>query len=426
MKMACLSPTGHLGGAERVLLAVLAAVRVRWPATPPHLLTFTDGPLVAAAHERGAKVEVFPLPPMLGRLGDSQLRQSGGGWRRLRLLRQALTAVPALARFAGRLRRRLHLLQPDVIHSNGIKTHVLTGLARPAEIPVVWHLHDFCGARPWGRRLLPWLSRRVAGAVAISGAVGSDAAALLPRLPVTVIANSVDLRAFAPTPGDGAWLDRLAGLAPAPRGVVRIGLVATYARWKGHHCFLDALARLRQLQPAAPFRGYVVGGPLYQTHGSQVTQAELEVFARQAGVADRVGFVPFQRDPAPVYRALDIVVHASTEPEPFGLTIAEGMACGRPVVVSAAGGAAELFTHDHDAVGVPPNHPAALATALDRLADDDVLRQRLGANARQTAVARFGQDRFARQVIDFYERLLAGQPAAAPASAAAQLLDTRA
>jgi glycosyltransferase involved in cell wall biosynthesis len=235
----------------------------------------------------------------------------------------------------------------------------------------------------------------------------------------------VDLQAFAPAPGDGAWLDRLADLKAAPRGVVRIGLVATYARWKGHGCFLQALGRLRQVNAVAPFRGYVVGGPLYQTPGSQVTRVELEEFAQRAGVADRVGFVPFQHDPAGVYRALDVVVHASTQPEPFGLTIAEGMACGRAVVVSAAGGAAELFTDDHDAVGVPPDDPAALAAALARLAGDADLRQRLGASARHTAVARFGQDRFARQVVDFYERLLGGHPAPASAPAAARLLDTR-
>ena len=67
---------------------------------------------------------------------------------------------------------------------------------------------------------------------------------------------------------------------------------------------------------------------------------------------DSVGFVPFVEDPVPVYRALDVVLHASTQPEPFGLTVVEAMACGRAVVVSAAGGAAELFTDGVDALGV--------------------------------------------------------------------------
>jgi glycosyltransferase involved in cell wall biosynthesis len=406
--MVCLSPTGNLGGAERVLLGVLAAVRDGWPSQMPHLLTFAEGPLVAAARKLGVDVSVFPLPPVLGRLGDSQLRQ-GGGMLRLRLFRQTLAAAPALYRFAGRLRRQLQLLQSDVIHSNGIKTHVFASLARLAHVPVVWHVHDFYGARPLVRRLLPCCRGRVAACLAISEAVGRDVRTLLPNVPVTVLANGVDVQAFAPGACDGDWLDQLAGLAPAPPGVLRIGLVATYARWKGHGAFLDALGRLRHNHAAPPVRGYLIGGPLYQTHGSQVTRAELQELARQAGVADRVGFVGFQEDIAPAYRALDVVVHASTQPEPFGLTIVEAMACGRAVVVSRAGGAAELFCHDHDAVGVPPGDPAALAATLDRLARDLSLRQRLGANARQTAVERFSQQRFARQVVAFYERLPAAR-----------------
>ncbi len=47
-----------------------------------------------------------------------------------------------------------------------------------------------------------------------------------------------------------------------------------------------------------------------------------------------VGLIPFQQDMAKVDNALDVVVHASTEPEPFGQVIIEGMACGIPNLVS--------------------------------------------------------------------------------------------
>src|SRR5262249_37832171 len=158
-------------------------------------------------------------------LGDSQLRQGRSLGRVAGLLGQTLTTLPALAAFVGKLRRHLHRLGPDLIHSNGIKTHVLASLARPASVPVGWHVPDFFGARPLMRRLLPCLRNRVTAALAISAAVGRDLQALLPRVPVTVVPNAVDVRTFAPGPGDGDWLDRLAGLGPAPAGVVRVGLV---------------------------------------------------------------------------------------------------------------------------------------------------------------------------------------------------------
>jgi glycosyltransferase involved in cell wall biosynthesis len=402
--MVFLNPTGNLGGAERVLLHVMSAVRDRWPSTASHLLCLTDGPLVSAARQLGVTTTVFPFPLTLGRLGDSQLCQ-GSTLTRLYVLGQVLAGVPALGLCAERLRRQLSLLRPDVIHSNGIKTHLLANLARPPRVPVVWHVHDFYGTRSLVRRLLPWLGGRTAAGLAISAAVGRDVNSLLPRVPVTVVLNGVDEQTFRPGPGDGAWLDHLAGLPPAPANVVRIGLVATYARWKGHGVFLEAFGQLRRNYSGRPLRAYVIGGPLYQTHGSQVTRDELQQLARQWHVNDCLGLVAFQSDPSPVYRALDVVVHASTQPEPFGLTIVEAMACGRAVVVSQAGGAAELFTHERDALGVPPDDAGALAGALERLTGDVQLRERLGVEARHSVCVRFSQSRFARQIVAFYERL---------------------
>jgi hypothetical protein len=94
-------------------------------------------------------------------------------------------------------------------------------------------------------------------------------------------------------------------------------MVATYARWKGHHVFLEAAAQLLRER----------------------------------------------------------------------LTIAEAMACGKAVVVSACGGAQELFAHERDALGYPPGDAAALAAAIKWLTDDADLRRRLGTAARNTAHA---------------------------------------
>ena len=69
-------------------------------------------------------------------------------------------------------------------------------------------------------------------------------------VPVHTIYNSVDLERFNP-PGPRADLDALAGLPPLAAAGIRIGLVGTFARWKGHGVFLDALARLRDLATRA-------------------------------------------------------------------------------------------------------------------------------------------------------------------------------
>jgi glycosyltransferase involved in cell wall biosynthesis len=246
--------------------------------------------------------------------------------------------------------------------------------------------------------------------------VAEDARGVLGPVPVAVVANGVDTERFAPGPGDGSRLDRLAGLPAAGPEVVRVGLVATYARWKGQEVFLRAAERVGALVPARAVRFYVVGGPIYHTRGSQWSEDELRRHATRLLAAGQLGFAGFQEDTAAVYRALDIVVHASTQPEPFGLTIAEAMACGRAVIAARAGGAAELFTPDHDAVGVPPGDAEALARAIAELAADPDRRWRLGEQARATAVERFRRERLGPEVLAAYRRFGVRVPAATDAA----------
>jgi glycosyltransferase involved in cell wall biosynthesis len=195
-------------------------------------------------------------------------------------------------------------------------------------------------------------------------------------------------------------------MPPAAPGTIRVGLLATFGRWKGHDAFLRAI---QQVTRTTPVRGYIIGAPLYDTNGSQYTVDEIKSLARDLGVANDVGFTGFVERPAAALRSLDVVVHASTQPEPFGLVIAEGMACGRVVIVSRAGGAAELVEDGVTALTHAPGDAAELARAIERCAASSDLRRELGARARDAAVARFDAATFGRAFADLYRDL---QPAA--------------
>jgi len=412
VKIVYLSPSAGLGGAERCLLDMMAAVRNSNPRAKLHLLTSTDGPLVERANLLQADVRVLPMPPELAEMGDSILRGPSRRQAIWNLGRQGIRSGWASWRYAQELSKTLVRIRPDLIHSNGIKFHLLSCLARAHAAPIIWHIHDFLSLRPLMARALRWASCRARGAIAVSRAVQKDAQQVLPNLPVEMVHNAIDAEEFSPRAGPGIDLDQLAGLPPAFPATVRVGLIATYARWKGHEVFLNAATEILGRRPRPPARFFIIGGPIYQTHGSQFSTDELRSFASTRMIQSHVGFIPFQDNPAAVYRALDIVVHASTQPEPFGRTIVEAMACAKPVIVAQAGGAGELFTHDHDALGVPPGNSTALAAAINRLMADSDLRQRLGHNARQTAVERFSRDRLGPQLLDVYRRLSNGAVAA--------------
>ncbi|HTA93768.1 MAG TPA: glycosyltransferase family 4 protein [Polyangiaceae bacterium] len=397
MRVLFVSPAAELGGAERCLLDCVAALRGSG-GVQVDVVALADGPLLGKARELGATAQVIEAPRELSELGESGPGSESGG-----ALLGLVSAAPGVMRFLARLREAIAAPQPDVVHSNGMKAHLLAGLVSPVRARLVIHLHDFIGTRRASKWLLPALSRirRRAVFIANSRAVAQDFARIAPEANVHAVYNVVDTDYFREGVAEPDWLAGLADLEPPVQETTTFGLVATYARWKGHRLFIEAAGQVCNARPELPLRFYVVGGPIYKTRGSQVQAPELLEHARSAGIESRFGLVPFQDDIARVYRALNVVVHASTQPEPFGRTIVEAMACARPVIVARAGGAAELFDEGENAFGFEPGNAAELALTMMRDLEPGV-RARLGRSAREHAVAGFGRSRLAPELLRVY------------------------
>ena len=403
MRIAYLSPSGQLGGAEISLLDFLASLRAAEPAWSLSMILAEEGPMVARAESLGVQTRVVPFPPSLARLGDAGVGgPSGNQISRLALLAKLLSASAAVASYSKRLRRALTEFAPDLIHTNGFKMHILGAYARPRRVPVIWHVHDYVSLRPVMMRLMRTHASRCAAAVANSRSVAADLqSACDGRLKVYPVYNGVDLNRFSPD-GPRLDLDKLSGLEPAEPGTLKVGLLATLGRWKGHAVFLKAISLLPS---SLKVRAYVIGSAIYKTDGSQYRMSDLCEAAARLGIARKVGFTNFVEQPDAAMRALDIVVHASTQPEPFGLVIAEAMACGRAVIASQAGGAAEIINAGVDSLGHSPGDSDGLAERIRQLAIDPGLRAKLGAAARRAAEQRFNRARLASQLIPIYREV---------------------
>lgn len=399
MRVLFVNPAAGLGGAERCLLDCIAALRDPDVGAEVGLVAFADGPLVQSARALGVVTQVIETPNALAELGES-----GSPRQRAGALLGLSYKVPEIARFLAELRDSIARARPDVVHSNGMKAHVLAAVLTSSQPRLAIHLHDFISARSASKWLLPTLSRVRRGAVFIanSRAVAEDFGHLAPSANVQTIYNVVDTDYFCPGPAEPGWLAGCAGMEAEPEGAITFGLVATYARWKGHALFIEAARLLRAAYPGLPLRFYVVGGPIYATRGSQVQASELIDRARAAQVETCFGLVPFQNDINRVYRSLNVVVHASTQPEPFGRTIIEAMACERAVIVARAGGAAELFQEGENALGYEPGNAAALVKAMAAMLDPDA-RKRLGRAARDHVLRNFGRSRLAPELLRAYK-----------------------
>jgi glycosyltransferase involved in cell wall biosynthesis len=402
MRVTFLSVSAEMGGSEVSLLELVRGLRRHAPSWRLDVVVPREGPLASALRECGAGVHMLPLPPRLARLGEPSGRRPADIVGRGASL---VLAAGSLGPYSRRLARLLADLHPNVIHTNGFKLHVLAARVAPQSAALVWHIHEYVSRRPISRALLRRYASRCAAVVANSDSVAADVRSVLGETaPVTRIYNAVDPIEFSPD-GDVLDLDLAAGLPAAAPGTIRVGLVATYGRWKGHAPFVSALSRVHASADASlRIRGYIVGGALYDTAGSQHARAEIETLIAAAGLTGRIGVTGFVERPAAAMRALAVVVHASTQPEPFGLVIAEGMATRRAVIVSAAGGAAELVTDGVDALTHTPGDVAGLARCIERLASDAALRARLGAAARQSALRLFDPAAFTAAFIDVYQQ----------------------
>jgi glycosyltransferase involved in cell wall biosynthesis len=104
-----------------------------------------------------------------------------------------------------------------------------------------------------------------------------------------------------------------------------------------------------------------------------------------------------------LYNAADLYVGASRRhdllAEGFGISLVEASACGLAVVGGRSGGVPDAVREGETGILVDPDDPQAVAAGINRLLDDDALRQRLGAAGRRAVETFYNWDRVAKDLI---------------------------
>jgi len=139
--------------------------------------------------------------------------------------------------------------------------------------------------------------------------------------------------------------------------------------------------------------------------GDGPQRGELEALAVQLGVSERIRFLGLRNDVHALVGDAAVAVHPAVWGEAFGLTIAEAMAAGRPVVGTRVGAVPELVEHGVTGLVVPPSDPAALATAISTLLADPPLRDAMGRSARRRVEERFSMDTWVDRHVRIIDQL---------------------
>jgi glycosyltransferase involved in cell wall biosynthesis len=182
-----------------------------------------------------------------------------------------------------------------------------------------------------------------------------------------------------------------------------VAVLGRIADWKGQDVLVRALA-----EPALAEAGAVglIAGDAYPGEAAP----DIAGLAAALGVADRVRLLGFVQDPGDVLAAADVIAVPSTRPDPLPNSAIEALAAGRPVVAAAHGGLPEIVRDHATGLLVRPGDPAALATALRRLADDPERRAAMGQAAAADARERFGLERMLDEVEGIYATLALRRP----------------
>jgi N-acetylglucosaminyl-diphospho-decaprenol L-rhamnosyltransferase len=323
------SYAGVLGGAERLLLDVAGGLRE----TPS--LACPAGPLAERARAAGLHVIELRERPL-------ELRASG---------RDRVAGPLRIAAHARELRSLVRALRPDLLVAWGMRPLLAAATLGRRRPPLLFQHNDLLPG--------PGIARAVRAAAGRADAVcaPSECIARDLSLPARVINPGVDLGRFQQ--------------APPPDGPPEVIVLGAIVRWKRPDLALEAIGKLPDL------RLRIAGHPL-DAEGERL----LDELRRRAAQPDLEGRVELAGlvDAADALARATCLLHCA-EREPYGMVVAEALAAGRPAVVPASCGPAEIVDESCGRL-YPPGDAEAAANAVVEVLRD---ARALGTAARERA-----------------------------------------
>jgi glycosyltransferase involved in cell wall biosynthesis len=285
----------------------------------------------------------------------------------------------------------------DLIHANNepLCNRAALLVGKVLKIPTVCHVRG----NQDGTSLMKWAYSLPTHFTPVSQWVSSAIQKKLnvPENKITVIYDGLELGGLDPNI-DGAPFRKQHKLTDNDFAV---GLVGLLIPWKGQEIFLDAASALKDKIPN--LKMMIIGGtpedcvPYEKMLRERVKQEELE---------STIIFTGHVTNMPAVYNGLDIVVSASTSPEPLGTVVIESMVLGRPLIGPDHGGAAEMMSHKETGLLFKAKNAESLAEAIANFHQSKENREQLGRAARSHALKTFAVESHVTQMQSVYAKLL--------------------
>jgi glycosyltransferase involved in cell wall biosynthesis len=375
------SHTADKYGAEFALLELLQGLVAE--GVDCKVLVPKKGPLLSALDQLQIEWKIIGYPFWVA--GARRRWMSG---RILRTVRTLLLAIP--------MARCIAQWQCDLVCSNTMTIGAGALAAQLAKRPHVWHLHEFGYRDPnllfdlGERRTAHLMDRLSAIFIANSHAVVKHYGRYINQERIKVVYQAVTLRDETESSPNNCATDK-----PCFTCVI----VGSLHIAKGQDEAIRALAEV--------VRRGVDMELLFVGAGSKRFRKVLVQQVRDTGLEQRVKFIGYAENPLPYIRMADVVLICSRW-EAFGRATVEAMLLGKPIIATAnSGGTAELIHDGETGLLYEAGNHVELADKIQHLYQSPEEGARLGAAAHVWAAGRFTQQRYAREVIDVLNEVLA-------------------
>lgn len=286
-----------------------------------------------------------------------------------------------------------------IIHANSFTSCLFCSIsAKTCGIPIIWHMRDLVKMRLFNKIFINYAGSMANIVVATTTVMKNNLISLgVAPDKICIIHNGIDLKKYNTTPTNGEIIRKEFGISLY---TPLVGIVGQLTAWKGHRDFVRAAFIVAERYPSAKF--LIVGKTII---GDNHYGQELAGLVTKLGLDGHIIFTGFRSDMSNIMAALDILVSASWE-EPFGRTIIESMAAGKPVIATNAGGVPDIIENGVNGILVPPRNPQRLADGILKVLSDLELGKKLGDAGRKVVKQRFSLEKQMRKIEKLYEDVL--------------------
>jgi predicted outer membrane repeat protein len=284
----------------------------------------------------------------------------------------------------------------SIIHLNNILSGQLAGIiaSKLLGVPCVAHLRAFEEDHFITRFYARWIDHHIA----ISEAIRDNLLVLeVPGDHISVIYNSVDIEHYEGTI-EHAYLFREFSIAPEQ---LRYGICGRLVEWKGIREFIYAAQIVAVKFPGS--KAFIIGGV---SDGDESFELEMHELVTSLNLGKNIIFTGYRSDILALTSFLDVVVHASNLPEPFGRVLIEGMAMKKPVVATKGGGPLEIIVDGKTGFLVEMGNSKVLAESIMALLGQPNLRSKMGLAGKERVLKLFNATINAGKLEAIYEQLV--------------------